>query len=194
MDKKVIIGVTGTISGGKDAVAEYICGKYNLKNYSLSDTIRAEATKRGQDHSRETLFALGNELRAGFGPEELAKRVLGLINERVAVVTSIRNLGEVAYFKENTNFYFISVDAPIELRYQRSIDRNRAGDSKTFEDFKDAEEKEMAGDKTKQQLVACMRAGDFFVINDGTLEKLYDRVDEIMKSILLSANKELEKN
>ncbi|MDO8493555.1 MAG: AAA family ATPase [bacterium] len=186
-DKKIIIGVTGTHASGKDTVAEHICKKYNLKSYSTSDEVRYEATSIGVDHSRASMFKLANKIRGEFGPGELAMRALARINrdEIVALVTGIRNIGEIEYLKKHANFHLISVDGPIEVRYERAHKRMRAGEQmKTFEEFREGEEKEMNQSDLGQQLIPCMRAADYFIVNDGSLEELEQRTDEVIKAIL----------
>ncbi|MBI3631904.1 MAG: hypothetical protein HY225_00440 [Candidatus Vogelbacteria bacterium] len=184
MSKK-IIGVIGTISSGKDTVAEYICLTRKIKNFSFSDEIRQEATARGLSNARANLFNLANELRSNYGPDELARRVVNRIREDLAIVTSIRYPGELQFMRENSDFTLISVDAPIELRFQRSRERGRLGDGNTFEQFKSAEDNELRGGDPNLQFIRVMRAADYFIINDGTLEKLHNRVDEIVRAILL---------
>ena len=184
--KKIIIGITGTHASGKDTVADYISKKYNLKSYSTSDEVRYEATKQGVDHSRASMFILANKIRKEFCAGELARRALGRISddEDVALVTGIRNIGEIEYLRERSNFYLISVDAPIEVRYERAIKRERAGDGKTLEEFRLAEEKEMYASEVGQQLIPCMRTADYFIINKGTLSELEARTGEVIKAIL----------
>jgi len=183
-DKKTIIGITGTHASGKDTVAEYISKKYNLKGYSTADEVRYEATKLGLDHSRANLFVLANKIRDKFGKGELAKRALNRAESNIALVTSLRNVGEIEYLQKQSNFYLISVDGPIEIRYERAKNRERIGDGKTLEEFRAAEEKEMYASESGQQLIPCMNLADYFVINDGTLERLRARTDEVMKAIL----------
>ncbi len=182
--KKTIIGVTGTHASGKDTVALYICEKYKLKSYSTSDEIRYEATRLNIDHGRASLFSLANKLRSEFGPGELALRALGRIEEDLALITAIRNVGEIKYLKKQTNLYLVSVDGPIEVRYERAKIRERLGDGKSLEEFRIAEEREMYASDVGQQLIPCMRLADYFMINDGSLDKLYGRTEEVMKAIL----------
>ena len=184
MTKKLIIGVTGTHASGKDTVADYICTKYGSNNYSTSEEIGYELTLRGMDHSRPNKFAVANEIRENLGAGELARRALARVKENLAVVTAIRNVGEIKYLKENSNFCLIAVDAPIEMRYERAMGRERFGDGKTLIEFKAGEEKETNAGVNGQQLIPCMRLADYFIINDGTLGDLYNRVDEIAKAIL----------
>lgn len=182
-----IIGVTGTNASGKDTVADYLKDKYGFKNYSLSDEIRIEATQRGLSHERENLRTIGNELREKFAPNELAVRATNRITtdgEESIIVTSVRNPAEVEYLKNNfPNFKLIYVDAPVEMRYERSVARGRVGDGITLSDFRAAEAKELEGGKTGQQLLKCQELADFKIINDGTLEKLFEETEKVLSQI-----------
>jgi dephospho-CoA kinase len=182
-----LIGVTGTNASGKDTVADYLVKNYGYKNYSLSDEIRLEATRRGISHDRENLRTIGNELREKFAPNELTVRASKRIKEDKvdrAVVTSIRNPAEIEYLKNNfPGFKLIYVDAPVELRYERSRGRGRVGDGVTLGDFRVAEAKELEGGKTGQQLLKCQELADFEIINDSTLEKLFEETEKVLSQI-----------
>lgn len=188
-NKKTIIGVTGTLASGKDTVADHISKNYNIKSYSTSDEVRYEATKRGVDHTRASLVEVANSIRAEFGLGELAKRALERVtaDDQISLITGIRNTGEVKYLKENSNFLLISIDGPIEVRYERAKQRGRIGDGTTFEDFRVSEERELSNKEVGEhgiELLPCMRMADFFIINDGSLDELKTRVDEVVKAIL----------
>ncbi len=166
MVKKTVIGITGTHASGKDTVAEYFCQRYKMKDYSTSTEIGYELTERGMDHSRPNKVVVANELREKFGAGELARRCLARATEEILVVSAIRNVGEITYLRENSNFFLISVDAPIELRYERVKKRERFGDGKTFKEFKAGEDRERDAGPTGQQLFPCMALADFSIVND----------------------------
>jgi len=67
----MIIGLTGTMASGKDAVAD-ILKKKGFICLSLSDEVREEAKNRQIELTRENLQILGDEKRIRqfcFGPE-----------------------------------------------------------------------------------------------------------------------------
>jgi len=190
VNNKLIIGVTGTHASGKDTVAGYICKKFNTTDYSTSAEIGYELDSRGMDQSRPNKFTVANELREALGTGELAKRALGRVREDIAVVSAIRNIGEIEYLKENSKFYLIAVDAPIDMRYDRAVKRERIGDGKTLAEFKAGEEQEIDAGITGQQLVPCMRLADYFIVNDGTIETLGERIEEILNAIIARSEEE----
>lgn len=182
-----VIGITGTNASGKDTVAEYLVEKYGFKNYSLSDEIRFELTKKGLEHTRDNMIRVGNEIRENFDANELAIRAVKRIKEggfEDVTITSIRNPAEIEEIKKNfSNFKLIFVDAPIELRYERSRPRGRVGDGESLGDFRVKEALEMEGGEKGQRLIACSKLADFSIINDGDLEMLFEKTEKIILSI-----------
>src|SRR3989338_121628 len=134
----MIIGLTGKNAAGKGELAKHLQSKV-FAYFSLSDSLRDEATKRKLDHSRNNLISLGNELRRKFGNGILADR----INEKVRgkksegkinfVIDSIRNPGEVQELRKNERFLLVGVVTDEKVRFQRLLRRGRVGDATTFE-------------------------------------------------------------
>jgi|TARA_Y100000310_G_C20639032_1_gene792839 dephospho-CoA kinase len=180
----MIIGLTGKNASGKGEVAEYLKTK-GFIYYSLSDALREEATKLGLEHSRDNLIKLGNELRQKDGPEVLAKRINKKIkgnNEKI-IIDSIRSPLEAKELLKNKNFLLIGIDAPVELRFERLKERNRAGDSKTLEEFKKHEAQENSNDKNSQQLDATFKLSGKIIVNGGSLEQLHKKIDDLLEEL-----------
>jgi len=179
----MILGLTGKNASGKGKVAEYLKTK-GFVYYSLSDALREEATKLGLDHSRNNLIKLGNELRDKNGPEFLAQQInKKIIENKNSVIDSIRSPYEAKELLKNKNFLLIGIDAPIELRFKRLLERNRAGDAKTIEEFKQQEEKENTSNETAQQLDATFSLAEKIINNDDSLEKLHKKIDDLLEEI-----------
>ena len=160
-------------------MAKYLAA-HGFSVCSLSDVVRDEATRRGLDHSRDSLIRMGVEMRAGGGPGALARRVLPRLKGR-AVVDSIRNPGEVEVLRALPRFLLLGVDAPQPLRFQRSIRRGRLGDGATLEEFARKEELENSGTESGQQLQRTLALADVVVDNDGTIEALHVKVRNALR-------------
>jgi|SRR3989338_79469 len=176
----MIIGITGTNASGKDTAADYLKNK-GYSHYSLSDIVREECDVRGLPKDRDTLRELANELRRNFGADVLAKRAIEKIQREKAkniVITSIRSPEEIKTLKKILNLKLIITDAPIELRYERSAKRNR--DTIDFKMFKHQEDLELAGGANKQNIKDAMALADYTIINDGTPEELYEKIEKII--------------
>jgi dephospho-CoA kinase len=181
----MIIGLTGKNAAGKGEVAAYLNAK-GFAYFSLSDELREEAKRAGIEQSRENLIELGNSLREKFGAGYLAKKINAKIKSSGAknsVIDSIRNLEEIAELRKNRNFVLVAVDAPIELRFQRAMQRKRAGEANSLEEFRMLEERENFKNKTGQQLNECVKSADEMIVNDGSLEQLHKKVDELLEQI-----------
>ena len=184
----MIIGLTGKNASGKGEAANYLKSK-GFIYYSLSDVIREEATKRKLDHSRDNLIKLGNKLRAKFGPNYLAEQINKKINQQLKqnksqnfVIDSIRNPHEAKELAKNEDFILVGIDAPVELRFKRLLERNRLGDAKTLYEFKKQEQRENLKSDTNQQLDATFSMAKKVILNDGSLEELHKKVDKLLKN------------
>jgi len=181
----MIIGLTGKNAAGKGEVASYLKTK-GFVYYSLSDALREEATELGLDHSRDNLIKLGNELRQKHGSQYLAQQINNKIknkNEKNFVVDSIRSPYEAKELMKNKDFLLIGIDAPVKLRFERLLERNRAGDAVTLEEFKKQEERENVNNKANQQLDATFALAGKVIVNDSSLEDLHKKIDNLLEEI-----------
>lgn len=178
----MIIGLTGTNASGKTTIVKYLVSK-GFEYFSLSDVIREELTKQGLEHSRDNLRRVGNELRKMFGAAVLAERVSKKITSRHAVIDSIRNTSEVAILRKLKDFYFIALDAPLNIRFRRAKNRGRLENASDVNAFKELENKEKSRDIAAQSIDQCMKLADFYIYNDGTIYDVYKKVDEIINKI-----------
>lgn len=172
-----LIGLTGTNGAGKGEVANFLKRK-GYGYVSLSDVIREELRSKGLEASRDHLIACGNELREKFGPDVLARRAAAGIHGPT-VIDSIRNPAEVAFLRSLGNFVLVAVDAPLEVRFERARKRGRNESASTLEEFRRKEEQEKTREETGQQLDLCLKLADLTIINDGSLEELWQKLEEL---------------
>ncbi len=176
----MIIGLTGTNASGKGTVAEYLAGK-GFARYSLSDELRNIMRQEGIPLTRQNMIQAGIKCRSEHGNGCLAKRVSGKLKGKNAVVDSIRHPEEAKELKKLDGFMLMAVDAPAELRYERSRARGSERDEKSLHDFIERESGEMHGKGAEQQIAAVMQMADCKITNDGSLEKLYKKVDATLE-------------
>jgi len=180
----MLIGLTGRNAAGKGEVARYLQTK-SFYYYSLSDVIRDEIRSRRLQPSRDLLIAVGNELRQKSGANILAERILEKIeDDKHYVIDSIRNPAEVEAFRAAKHFKLIRVEAPQEVRFRRILLRHRESDPRTWEEFVELEKREAEGDETSQNLVKVELMADHTLTNDGSLESLYPKIDELLLRLL----------
>lgn len=178
----MIIGLTGKFAAGKGTVAGYL-ERRGFAYHSLSDVLREELARRGTPESREALTELGNALRREDGPSALALRIAARLKDGGRhIVDSIRNPAEVEALRQVPGFFMIGVDADPRVRFERLVQRARAGDPTTFEQFVALEERETSStDPTNQRLSATWAMVDETVMNDGSVAELEARVAAIIE-------------
>jgi len=181
----MIIGLTGKNGSGKTQVSEYLKTR-GFQYHSLSDAIREEIRRRGQESSREVLIAIGNDLRERFGAGILAERILpSLEREQNYVIDSIRNPSEVEVLKRRKDFVLVAVDADQQVRFERSVKRARERAALTLAQFVDEEARELESENpAAQQLTATMRRADLVLTNNGTVEELHRKLDELLPPLM----------
>lgn len=169
-----IIGIAGTDGSGKDSLGHFLRDEHGWYFISVTDLLRAEATKRGMPLSRGTLKVISSEWRAKDGLGVLVDRAMDeykkLDKEYAGLaIASLRNPGE-ADEVHKLGGQVVWTDAPLELRYQRAIARNKGTeDQVTFEEFQAEEAEQMrhhGDDKTALDLSAVKAKADIFITND----------------------------
>lgn len=180
----MVIGLTGPNASGKGEVAKYLQG-FGFSVHSLSDVVRDAATAASQEHTRDNLIAIGNRLREEGGPGVLARRILDRLTDP-SVVDSIRSPGEVEVLRLLPRFVLLGIDAPLALRFERSVRRGRAGDGASLEVFARKEERENSSTETGQQLQRTLALADRTLDNDSSLEALHERVRAVLATLAVT--------
>jgi len=190
MAQKAVIGLTGTIASGKDAVMQILLRKFNAYHVTLSDVIRGELEKRKSSFNRMTLQDMGNEMRRQYGPHILALLAIEYLprDKELTVIDGIRNPGEIDYLKKKfgSMFLLIATDAPRERRFELLQQRGDPRDPQTMEEFVKVDDRDQGINEPVygQQVAKCVERADFRIQNDGDLAQLEQKVDEAMKIIL----------
>lgn len=174
------MGLVGANGSGKSSVCTYLNhqGFYTL---SLSNAVRAEATRLGLDHSRESLIQTGNQLKNQWGLDILAKRSIELASAYEKVVfDSIRHPAEARYLQQ-AGVVLIGVTAPLELRYARIKKRQRETDFIDFDTFCEQDAKENTGVSSGQHIQATLQLCTYRVVNDQDLVSLEKEILHILE-------------
>ena len=172
----MLLGLTGRNGSGKSAIINWFAER-GYGTSSCSDSIRHWLRNNGREVTRENLIAGGRSLRASGGPGVLAEMLLTLIEGGNHAIDSIRTPAEVEALRVRDDFLLIEIRASEDIRWDRLSSRGRAGDSKTFEEFKAADQAELeAHDESGQALLATAELADVVIHNDGTIEELYTQL------------------
>jgi len=180
----MIIGLTGKNCSGKGEVAEFLKSR-NFDYLSLSDELRKEVQKRGEQITRENLIRTGRALRAELGAGVLAERIFRHLEpDKNYVVDSFRNPAEAEVFKSRRDFALIKISASPNIRFERIHKRGRESDPTDFEAFMKLEESEaVATDASGQALVETGKIADHEIKNEGTLEELRSRITALVQEL-----------
>ena len=179
-----MIGLTGPNASGKGEVSKLFTAR-QFAIHSLSDVVREAATEAGLSHTRDNLIAVGVRLRTEGGAGALARKILPRLTGR-DIVDSIRNPGEVEILRTLKRFVLLGIDAPLALRFERSLNRGRIGDGSTLADFARKEARENSETEAGQQLRLTLGLADAVIQNDGPLETLAAKADAALLPFGLS--------
>ena len=149
------------------------------------DFLRNEAIKRGMAPDRNARRDIANEFRAQ-SPTALMEAVVeaaGGITGEDSIVDPQHTEAEVRYIQERGG-YVIAVDADLRTRFERIKKRGSEKDNVTYEEFVTQQKLEMSSDNpNKNNLGAAMRAADFHIENNDTIEALRVQVDYLLEKM-----------
>ena len=178
--EKMVIGLVGTIGSGKDTAGDYIAAKLGIPVFQISAPLKQICADTGVEPTRENLISLGTELAKEHGDGYLAEYITERMKDS-AVITGVRQLGQIAFLKSSSKLKLISIDANPEIRFNRTKNNDKLGEADNLNEFLAREQAENSPPNT-QRLFDCMKLADFHITNEGTIEELYSAVDEILES------------
>ncbi|MBT3405082.1 AAA family ATPase [archaeon] len=182
----MIIGITGTLGAGKGTIVDYLKTK-GFVHYSVRDFIVDEIKILSLAVNRDNMVLVANKLRAENSPSYIVEKLYESAREDggLAVIESLRAVGEVEALQSKGKFYLLAVDAEIRKRYERILLRQSKTDNVSFQEFVVNEKREMiSNDPAKQNISQCINKADFVFENNGSFEDLEKKVEEVLQDIL----------
>lgn len=186
----MLVGIVGLNGSGKDTAAKYISEKYGFDWISISDLVRKECIKKNLSiENRDNLRNTAEGEREKYGPDIWIKKALkNYSEEKKFVLSSFRHPSEIKQVKDK-NGIIILIDAPIEIRFKRTVDRvlHNPSDhgSIVFDDFLEKEKKELKNsDPNKMQMGECIKMFDYKIDNSNNLDILKKSIDDLIKKII----------
>lgn len=176
--KRILIGLLGTIGSGKTIVSDYLVERHGFFRVMMGDLVREKAKEEGLELTRENLQYTQKKYRGKFGQEyfikENIKRLLDS-TKKLLLIDGIRTPVDAKAAKEN-DAVLILVDAPPKIRFERLKARKREGDAQTFIAFKKQEEREWKLFNLKESF----KHVDYRIENTGTIQEMHKKIDNLL--------------
>ncbi len=183
----MILGVTGTLGSGKGTVVDYLVGQKGFGHLSVTAFMKGIAKSRGIEPDRTVYRDIANEFRAE-GPTRLLEATLEDGKKRLGasgdyVLEALHTRAEVAFVQSQGGVVF-GVDADLRTRYERIVLRGSEKDHVSFEEFSAHETLESKPTEgSSNDLAGALRAADYRIENDGSLEELHAKIDAVFEKV-----------
>jgi len=177
---KIILGLAGEIASGKGTTAKYITEKYKGSTHRFSTVLRDVAKRVYLEENRENLQKLSTVFRENFFDDILsaviAKDVENDEHEIIAI-DGVRRMADISYLQKISGFKLVYIETDIKKCFERIIRRGENADDneKTFEEFEKDHQRE-----AERQILDLKDKADFVIDNNGSFEKLYRQIDNII--------------
>lgn len=181
MKERKIVCLTGMPGSGKSIIAG-VAREKGIPVLVMGDVVREEATRRGLPHTPEVLNKIARELREKEGLDAVAKRIalkIEKLDNSVIVIDGVRSLDEIRVFEKYGRIVIIAVHASPKTRFMRIKERNRPGDPKTWEEFRERDLTELAFG-----IGNVIALADYMVVNEGSLDKVLDEARRVLEEVL----------
>ena len=185
MNKKIVIGLAGIISSGKDTIASYIVEKYAGQSVSFSQPLRDILNRIFLPINRINLSRLAQMLVDNFGGDVLSHAIAEEIkssSKQIFVLPNIRRETDYACLINNSdmNFFLVGVNMDPKISYERLIKRSQNVDDqvKTWEEF----QKDLQL-STEVEIINLIKKSLYQLDNNGSLNDLYSQVDKLINTI-----------
>ncbi len=178
----MIFGVTGTNGSGKGEVVRYLEEEKGFKHYSVRAYLTEEIIRRGLPVNRTNMRLVSNDLRRTYRHDYYSTMFIEDAEKNGItdyLMESVRHMAEADNIRKHGGF-IIAVDADKKLRYERVVLRGTETDKVSFEEFVIQEDAEMTGSGEEQNMGEVMASADFRIMNEGTLEELHLRIEEVL--------------
>jgi len=179
------LGITGPPASGKDRAAIYLSERYGFQHVSTGDLLRQEARRRNLDEERHTLQALGHSIRQEHGYDPLFREALNSM-QIDTVFTGIRTIDAAeTLVASDHQSSLIYIDAPLTVRYERSVKRQRGGETLgSFATFQAMDEIEHNGTIEKNMSLNTLKEmAHFAIFNCGDIELFYRDIKNVIMNV-----------
>jgi dephospho-CoA kinase len=179
---KIILAIVGLPGCGKTEVVQYVLKKTNWPRVYFGDVTFDEMKLRGLEINEKNERFTREDLRAKYGQLHYAKKVIEKINsikDTSILVESLYSWEEYMEFKKEfgDDFKVLAIYASPEIRISRMTNRlirPLQREDVISRDYSQIENLHQAGPIAR---------ADFTIINESTIEYLYQQIDEVIKKL-----------
>jgi uridine kinase len=143
-----VIAISGLTSSGKGTLAHQfhsilVARIVIVSSWGTSKPLKETLTEYGVPLTMHNLQALGGFMGNEFGEHVISQYLVRrgqTDGSDVLIIEGVRRVNEAKWLKENTECILVYIDAPLDLRYQKFIERNQnlGDDQMTLEQFQRA--------------------------------------------------------
>lgn len=183
MNDKIVIGLAGQISSGKDTIANYISEKYGGISMSFSQPLRDILNRAYLPINRANMSWLAQTFIDHFGGDVISNIVgkeVEASDKKIFILPNIRREDDMAYFKDWPGYVLIGINTDLRTCYDRLIKRSQNVDdqTKTWEQF----QKDLQL-STEVSIDGLIKKSKIKIDNNGTFEELYKQIDNLVDKL-----------
>lgn len=174
--------ITGMAGSGKTTFAQFF-QEHGFNVLTMGDVIRRLAEERGMSLDSVSLGNLAEEVRRKEGEGIVAKQCLKIIKKEEysrVVIDGIRSLDEVEVFRRDYSSKLIAIHASPRTRFKRLSVRGRSDDADEEKIMIERDLREL-----RFGLGSAIAMADYMVINEGSIQDLRRKFEELSKCLLL---------
>lgn len=178
----LVVGLVGESGSGKDTVAYHLRDVYGAVLLRFSDPIKSILRMFYDRPSREDQSWIAVEFKKRFGKDifcrALDRKIIFI--ENIISLNGLRYFEDLEYLRRFECNRLIYITADQELRWKRTVGRGeKSDDGEPFEKFIEME----ATLETERNIPKIGKMADFVIRNEGTLEELMKKTEEVMQTI-----------
>ena len=180
----IIIAIVGMAGSGKSILSEFIRSK-GFSRIRFGEFVIKEVKKRNLTINPHNEQIVREDLRKKHGMDVCATIAIPLIQKSISdkknvVIDGLYSLSEYSLLKKefSENIVIVAVFTPKKMRYKRLSSRLERSLTQA-----EAEERDYVEIKRIEK-AGPIALADFTLINDGTIEQLINKMEDLLDSLL----------
>lgn len=171
--RKVFV-LTGMPGAGKEEFVK-VAQKDGYSVIRMGDVVRMEAEKRKVVMDDRGVGGFASSERQTYGPGIWAERCLPLLGDGNVVIDGSRSVAEIEVFRSalGKGVRVVAVHTSPDRRYQRLRGRGRYDAPRTWQEFRERDERELGWG-----LGTLIALADVMIVNEGPLDEFQAKAKE----------------